>query len=269
MSDDAGAKVEGPFIYGPYGSCFQGTTPCAQLANSVPYKFTSRRLDPETELYYYRARMYWGTGGRFLQTDPVGYTADLNLYTYVGNDPTDERDPTGEAVGLAEICPEDPTCKGTGTRPVETVVVTAMKKPQDLRSPVQRAGAIALPIPNIGGAARAIPVIGALGPAAVVVGASAPLCGDSPGCGATINRAEEQEREYTQHAKDRMKEQNVSKDRVEEAIEKGRSKPGNTEHEVVKELPASQSESGRGIRVVLDKDTGRVVTVTDKGSRFR
>ena len=26
---------------------------------------------------------------RFLQTDPVGYTADLNLYTYVGNDPTE------------------------------------------------------------------------------------------------------------------------------------------------------------------------------------
>ncbi len=40
--------------------------------------------------------MYWGTGGRFLQTDPVGYTADLNLYTYVGNDPIGSTDPTGE-----------------------------------------------------------------------------------------------------------------------------------------------------------------------------
>ncbi len=80
-------------------NCFQGTTPCAQLANSVPYKFTSRRLDPETELYYYRARMYWGTGGRFLQTDPVGYTADLNLYTYVGNDPVDRTDAWGMKPG--------------------------------------------------------------------------------------------------------------------------------------------------------------------------
>ncbi len=96
MSDDAGAKVEGPFTYGPYGSCFQGTTPCAQLTNSVPYKFTSRRLDPETELYCDRARMYWATGGRFLQTDPVGYTADLNLYTYVGNDPGNAADPSGK-----------------------------------------------------------------------------------------------------------------------------------------------------------------------------
>ncbi len=103
MSDDAGAKVEGPFTYGPYGSCFQGTTPCAQLASSVPYKFTGRRLDPETELYYDRARMYWSTGGRFLQTDPVGYTADLNLYTYAGNDPVGRTDPTGKVDAAMEL----------------------------------------------------------------------------------------------------------------------------------------------------------------------
>lgn len=33
---------------------------------------------------------------RFLQADPVGYQADLNLYTYVGNDPASKIDPSGE-----------------------------------------------------------------------------------------------------------------------------------------------------------------------------
>lgn len=95
MSDDSAALAEGPFLYDPYGNCFKGSTPCASLTGSIPYKFTGRRLDEETGLYYYRARCYSPTLGRFCQTDPVGYTADLNLYTYVGNDPTNRTDPTG------------------------------------------------------------------------------------------------------------------------------------------------------------------------------
>ena len=38
-----------------------------------PYMFTGRRFDPETALYYYRARYYAPDIGRFLQTDPIGY----------------------------------------------------------------------------------------------------------------------------------------------------------------------------------------------------
>jgi hypothetical protein len=32
---------------------------------------------------------------RFLQNDPVGYDDDMDMYTYVQNDPTDKSDPTG------------------------------------------------------------------------------------------------------------------------------------------------------------------------------
>lgn len=44
---------------------------------------------------YYRARYYDPSIGRFISEDPIGYDGGINLYGYVGNDPTDFIDPSG------------------------------------------------------------------------------------------------------------------------------------------------------------------------------
>jgi RHS repeat-associated protein len=46
-------------------------------------------------LNYYKARWYLPKLGRFLQTDPIFYADDMNMYAYVGNDPLNRNDPLG------------------------------------------------------------------------------------------------------------------------------------------------------------------------------
>jgi RHS repeat-associated protein len=64
-------------------------------ASTPGYAFTGREWDPETGLYYYRARYYDPKAGRFLGEDPIGFQGGVNFYAYVGSNPSSLRDPYG------------------------------------------------------------------------------------------------------------------------------------------------------------------------------
>jgi RHS repeat-associated protein len=64
-------------------------------SNTGRFQYTGQTWLPELGMYYYKARIYSPTMGRFLQTDPIHYAASMNPYTYTGGDPVDFKDPYG------------------------------------------------------------------------------------------------------------------------------------------------------------------------------
>ena len=61
----------------------------------VPERCVQQQFDDETGLYYLRARYMNPALGKFIQKDPAGYGAGMNLYDYCNNDPINHSDPSG------------------------------------------------------------------------------------------------------------------------------------------------------------------------------
>ncbi|EMN71089.1 RHS repeat-associated core domain protein [Leptospira interrogans serovar Bataviae str. UI 08561] len=105
ITDGAGNPASGPepgvsyVSYEPYGSIIRNDSYGPDIFR---YKFTGQIEDKETGLYYYKARYYEPTLGRFLQADSViapDSVNGMNRYMYVDGNPISYRDPSGHISG--------------------------------------------------------------------------------------------------------------------------------------------------------------------------
>ena len=84
--------VTAAYTYEAFGGAAASGAAASNLAG-----FTGRENDG-TGLMFYRARYYSPGLQRLISEDPLGFGGgDVNLYAYVGNGPTNDTDPTGEA----------------------------------------------------------------------------------------------------------------------------------------------------------------------------
>jgi RHS repeat-associated protein len=79
--------------YDTFGNIISESSP----SSGDRFKYTSREWDSEIGQYFYRARYYSPTDGRFESEDPLGFKQrDIDFYRYTINSPVNASDATGQ-----------------------------------------------------------------------------------------------------------------------------------------------------------------------------
>ena len=262
----------------PYGDEYRNTSD--ERANDT--SFAGKAYDSEIGLSYFGSRWYDPAIGRFASIDPRPITPEdyrtFNRYAYGFNNLYKYVDPDGRFAFLIPVviwAGKTLTITGAGLSGY-----AVGSNGYDLYSGRKSAGeaardaaidvGIALTLKGAGGGLlKAGERFGeSIGNATKGIKPSTgPLKNTSGSLDDAANAARNQRgsNPLTQHARQRMATRNVSNDRVQEAIDKGAlSSPRGSA--VSRTVSASDSTSGRGLSVVQDVKTNRVITVIDKGS---
>jgi len=89
LTDPTGA-VAATYTYDSFGFLTGSTGSATNW-----FRYTARQFDSDTALYYYRARYYDPTVGRFISEDPIRVRGGINFYPYVHNNSVNVTDPLG------------------------------------------------------------------------------------------------------------------------------------------------------------------------------
>ena len=102
----------GQEIIGGWATNYVGSEPAD--GTTTRYKFTGKERDQESGLDYFGARYYGSSMGRFMSPDPITVTSarqadpqQLNLYSYVRNNPLSLTDPSGMIINTDDLNDKD------------------------------------------------------------------------------------------------------------------------------------------------------------------
>jgi RHS repeat-associated protein len=99
------------YLYDPYGNILSQSGP---LADANLYRFSSKEYHVASGLIYYLYRFYQPNLQRWLNRDPLGELAGINLYRSLNNDPVGTVDLTGLSPSVGEYLACFALCMVTG-----------------------------------------------------------------------------------------------------------------------------------------------------------